>query len=501
MIFFLLSIILVYPEKGARIDESLIVLSDINREEDLECLIDGIKFTGKIENGSTSIVLYPSNIKNGLHSFTAINGRDTLTSTFILLKKFKGKMNYGLSGRMNYTDFDYPSFRELTGFVSLDYSIIHTDISLTTSENQEQQKKNRLLLSLIPYRGLNFKIGDQYPRISSLTFPARRLYGVGINIDEPFLLHIFYGDLYRRTPTTPKTHSFGFLSGLGKIGDTYFLIQGVRTLQEKPWTQPYDNLVAGIGMGFTLNNIKVDYELNGSIYTRDRSDTSLVNIPDWLFTINSSTIPLYPTIDLLGSRLKIHSKTRELVVLWTGRSFYNKSTYGIPVNWLNISYRDKYKFKNSSIYLAGGISRSAYTRFNLSLFLYNIYGNFFYSLNPYDTHIIGIKLYRFFNLENVLTISDNIKREMWKISFPILFNPGLKIEFSDGFPPFYEIIANATFKGLNLSPSVSIYNRCISLRLSSHYRLGQVYFSLSGATFGKNYRVYAGISTSGSNRF
>jgi len=501
MIFFLLSVILVYPEKGASIDEPLIVLSEINKEEGLECIIDGIKFTGKIKIGSTSVVLYPSNIKNGLHTFTAINGMDTLTSNFFILKKFKGKINYGLSGRMNYTDLDYSSFRELTGVVNLDYSIIHTNISLTTLENSEQQRKNRFLFSLTPYRGLNFKIGDQYPGISSLTFPTRRLYGFEINMDIPFLLHIFYGDLNRRTATTPKTHSFGFLSGFGKREGSYFVIQGIRTHQERPWIQPYDNIIAGIGLGFTLNKIKVDYELNGSIYTRDRGDTSLVDIPDWLFTINSSTIPLYPTINLLGSRLKIHSRTREFTVLWTGRSFYNKSTYGVPVNCLNISYRDKYKFKNYSMYLAGKILRSASTRFSLSLFLYNIYGNFFYSLNPYNTHTLGIKLFGFFNLKNVLTISDNIKREMWGISIPILFNPELKIEFSDRFSPFYQIRANGTFKGLSISPSISIYNRSISLRLSSHYRLGRVYFSLSGATFGKNYKVYTVISTSGSNRF
>lgn len=500
MIFLIFSILLVYPDNNEKIDDLFIVISEIGETLDFNITIDGLNITGDYEISENTLIIRPQNVDYGIHTITLFTPYDTISHTFtyiiseeITKKKIvkNSKTIYELGFFANHisTNPDNPII-EVFGGLSGFYPYFNYRIYLNTYDlySDEQLKSQFRLSCSLPF--LSVILGDQYPELSRLALNSRRITGLYLGLFKK--IGFFYGDMTRKRGDTPQSTITGFLFGPQDKKENYFRLTLLRGRELNPSSTPYDNAVLGLNIGVKLFSYVIDGGIFGSIYTMDRNlKDTIINLPEAIFTVNSSTIPLFPTKDILSYYLDIYNSNRRFNFTHYGKSFYNRMNYGVIQGLWKFEYYDIYRFNDYILSVNMSLSKINNYSFRFHTSFSFPYNSILYILNAGNglSHTVSWGFSRFININTYLYLG-NSKRITLTYSYPFIIEPSLKLEFSKGSKPYYEIGAGYRFKYFYINPRVSYYNGSVAgiLGFNAFYKRFSFNFNLQYSSI--NYRIF-----------
>lgn len=501
MIILLFSILLVYPDNNEIIDDLFIVISEIGETLDFKITLDGSEIRGDFEISENTLIIRPENIGYGNHTITLFTPTDTISHNFLYIvrtekvvkekKERKSRTNYELGFFANHisTNPDNPII-EVFGGLSGYYPYFNYKIYLNSFDlYSEHQLKSQFRLAFdLPFFSLI--LGDQYPKLSRIALNSRRITGLSLNLFKE--IGFLYGDMTIKRGDTPQSSVIGFVLGPQDNRNNYFRFTVLRGRELNPSSTPYDNAVIGLNTGFRLFSYVIDGGIFGSLYTMNRNlNDTILNFPKAIFTVNSSTVPLMPTTDILSYYLDIYSSGRRFSFTHYGKSFYNRMNYGVIQGLWKFEYYDVYNFNEYVLALNIALSKIYDFSFRFHTSFSFPYNSLIYVLNSSHglSHAISWNFNKFMNTNTYLYLG-NTNRLTTTFTYPFIVEPSLKIEFSKGSKPYYEIGAGYRMKYFYVNPKISYYNGSIAgiLGFNAYYR--NLSFNLNFQYSSINYRIF-----------
>jgi len=165
--------------------------------------------------------------------------------------------------------------------------------------------------------------------------------------------------------------------------------------------------------------------------------------------------------------------------------------YGIIQGLWKFEYYDNYRISDYIFSINMALSKiydfsfRFYTSFSFSnnsiLYIMNVSNGF--------SHTISWSFNKFINTNTYLYLG-NTQRFTATLSYPLIIEPSLKLEFSKGSKPYYEIGAFYRMKYFNVNPRISFYNGSVAgiFGFNAYYKNLSLNLNLQYSSL--NYRVF-----------
>ena len=459
MIYILLSLTVVYPEDNEEIENFFIVLSEYQDTVLPGIYLDTYPVSGEFRKGDYTLVFFPSTpLHPGYHTLMIVSGEETTSVNFVMKGgKREGFLSLSVGAFYRYSSVASPSFSSyinLSGYGE-NYGFL---LAPQFSWNRDT---SGFYVPFYVYAGkslMMLRAGLFFPLGNSPFLRGRQIYGIGVGSGEN--TGVFWGKI----PFLKEREVFGF-----SLGASSLRFIGVRT-QSLDTLEPFDNWVAGLESRFNILGHSVDFGTGISVYTRDMyriPDEGMPHIPGWLFHLNTTTIPMIPTIESSFLGIEVRSSQRYITFRINGNSFYNRACPDVIQNLWMVRYTERVNIDKFHLFTHLGLTNTGSNLYFLGKVGLTGMGNrLWYSfISSSSTHILNYYLnIPFVTPQGYIMVSDLYRRCELNLVSNLPFRPGLKMDFSLNQIPMYSISSQFIIYGINLYPE-AIYSDGLGFRI------------------------------------